>query len=54
MATNVAARGLDIPEVDLVIQSSPPKVSGLYFDFILLLLLGPKTKWKLCSLLSCD
>lgn len=26
VATNVAARGLDIPEVDLVVQSSPPKV----------------------------
>ena len=25
MAANVAARGLDIPEVDLVIQSSPPQ-----------------------------
>ncbi|KAF6108205.1 DExD-box helicase 21 [Phyllostomus discolor] len=25
VATNVAARGLDIPEVDLVVQSSPPK-----------------------------
>uniref|UniRef100_A0A8C6VQJ2 RNA helicase n=1 Tax=Naja naja TaxID=35670 RepID=A0A8C6VQJ2_NAJNA len=32
VATNVAARGLDIPEVDLVIQSSPPK--GITFKRI--------------------
>lgn len=25
MATNVAARGLDIPQVDLVVQLEPPK-----------------------------
>jgi ATP-dependent RNA helicase DDX21 len=25
VATNVAARGLDIPEVDLIVQLEPPK-----------------------------
>lgn len=32
VATNVAARGLDIPEIDLVVQCSPPKV---YYYFLL-------------------
>lgn len=36
VATNVAARGLDIPEVDLVVQSCPPKVR-LLFVFVLFL-----------------
>lgn len=34
VATNVAARGLDIPEVDLVIQSSPPKVRFFILLFL--------------------
>lgn len=50
MATNVAARGLDIPEVDLVVQSCPPKVRILYLDFILLLL---DIKAKLLCLFTC-
>ena len=33
VATNVAARGLDIPEIDLVVQTSPPSVSSFYSVF---------------------
>lgn len=51
VATNVAARGLDIPEVDLVVQSSPPKVSVLYYNFTVFW--GTKTKRRLYHLLSC-
>ena len=30
IATNVAARGIDIPETDLIIQLSPPKDVDTY------------------------
>jgi superfamily II DNA/RNA helicase len=30
VATNVAARGLDIPNVEMIIQCSPPKESEYY------------------------
>ena len=30
MATNVAARGLDIPNIELVVQCSPPKDTESY------------------------
>lgn len=30
VATNVAARGLDIPEVDLIVQLEPPKEIDAY------------------------
>ena len=30
VATNVAARGLDIPEVDLIVQLTPPKDTDTY------------------------
>lgn len=37
VATNVAARGLDIPEVDLVVQSSPPKVGDGYVGCLVII-----------------
>jgi superfamily II DNA/RNA helicase len=30
VATNVAARGLDFPEIDLIIQMEPPKNTEIY------------------------
>lgn len=36
VATDVAARGLDIPEVDLVVQCEPPKVSFYFVSTVLL------------------
>jgi len=30
IATNVAARGIDIPQTDLIIQLSPPKEADTY------------------------
>lgn len=60
VATNVAARGLDIPEVDLVIQCSPPKVWQTLLNCIVKMLFAisclSKESSKLLSLiiLLCD
>lgn len=50
VATNVAARGLDIPEVDLVVQCSPPKVRKSQILTYTFAQLGEKKSNKMLSM----